>query len=81
MSISHSDLPTGAPLAARKVLAIPPPTMRRSTFSSSASRMVSFEDTFEPATIATSGRFGVASARSRASSSPTSSGPAHATGA
>ncbi len=60
---------------------MPPPTISRSTFSSSASRIVSLVLTFEPATIATSGRFGFSSARSSASSSPTSSGPAQATGA
>ena len=38
-------------------------------------------ETLEPATIATSGRAGFASARSSASSSATSSGPAQATGA
>ena len=81
MSISHSDLPTPTPVAARKVLAMPPPTISRSTFSSSASRMVSLVLTFEPATMATSGRAGFSSARSSAASSPTSSGPAQATGA
>ena len=40
---------------------------------------MSLVDTFEPATMATSGRAGLASARSSASSSPTSSGPAQAT--
>ena len=42
---------------------------------------LSLVDTFEPATMATSGRAGLASARSSASSSATSSGPAQATGA
>jgi hypothetical protein len=81
MSISHSDLPTFTPVAARKVLAMPPPTMSRSTRSSSDSRMVSLVLTLEPATMATIGRWGFSSARSSASSSPTSSGPAQATGA
>ena len=43
--------------------------------------MVSFEETLEPATIATNGRFGLASARLNASSSAAINGPAQATGA
>ena len=43
--------------------------------------MVSLVDTLEPATIATSGRFGCASALPSASISAASSGPAQATGA
>ena len=42
---------------------------------------MSLVETLEPPTIATSGRAGCCSARSSASSSPTSSGPAQATGA
>ena len=60
---------------------MPPPTISASTFAASARRMVSLVDTFEPATIATSGRRGLASARVSASSSAAISGPAHATGA
>ena len=79
ISASCSDLPTLMPVAARKVLAMPPPTMSLSTLASRDSSTVSLVDTFEPATMATSGRAGLASARSSASSSPTSSGPAQAT--
>ena len=43
--------------------------------------MVSLVETLEPPTIATSGRFGFASALPSASSSAAISGPAHATGA
>ena len=63
------------------VLAMPPPTISPSTFAASARRTVSLVDTFDPATIAISGRFGCASARVSASSSAASSGPAQATGA
>jgi len=81
MSASCSDFPTGTPVAARKVLAMPPPTISLSHFSMSDSSTVSFVETLEPATIATIGRAGRLSARSSASSSPTSKGPAQATGA
>ena len=70
ISFSHSDLPTLTPVAARKVLAMPPPTISWSTFSSSDSSTVSLVETLEPPTIATSGRAGFCSARSSASSSP-----------
>jgi hypothetical protein len=63
------------------VLAMPPPTMSASTFAASALSTVSLVDTFEPPTIATSGRLGFASAFPSASSSAAISGPAHATGA
>ena len=79
ISASCSDLPTPTPVAARNVLAMPPPTISLSTFSSSDSSTVSLVETFEPPTIATSGRAGFSSALSSASSSPTSSGPAQAT--
>ncbi len=78
---SDSDLPIGLPVAARNVFAMPPPTISWSTLSASDSRIVSFVETFDPATIASSGRFGSCNARPSASSSPASSGPAHATGA
>ena len=81
MSGSCSDLPTATPVAARKVLAMPPPTTSWSTFAIRLSRTSSLVETFEPPTIATSGRFGFSSARSSASSSAASSGPAQATGA
>ncbi len=64
-----------------KVFAIPPPTISWSTRCASDSRMLSLVDTFEPATIATSGRRGASSARASASSSAASSGPAQAIGA
>ena len=79
ISASCSDLPTLTPVAARKVFAMPPPTMSLSTLPSSDSSTVSLVETLLPATMATIGRAGLASARSRASSSPTSNGPAHAT--
>ena len=44
---------------------MPPPTMSLSTFSISDSSTVSLVDTFEPATMATSGRAGCASALAR----------------
>ena len=78
---SAKDLPIGNPLASMKVLAIPPPTMSSSTLSAKALRIVNFEDTLEPATIATSGRLGLASALLKASNSAAISGPAQATGA
>ena len=57
---SASDLPILPPSASTNVLAMPPPTISTSTFAASARRIVSLVDTFEPATIATSGprRFG-----------------------
>src|SRR6202521_5944984 len=66
ISASHRDLPTLTPVAARKVLAIPPPTISRSTFSSSDSSTSSLVETLEPPTIATSGLAGCCSARSSA---------------
>ena len=62
-----------------KVLAMPPPTISWSTFSARLFRMVSLVLTLEPATIATSGRLGLASAFVMASISAASSGPAQAT--
>ena len=78
---SLSDLPIFFPAAARKVLAMPPPTTSWSTFSDSDSSTVSLVETFEPPTIATIGRFGLSNALVNASSSPVSRMPAHATGA
>ncbi len=77
-SASASDLPIGRPAASMKVLAMPPPTISWSTFFASDCRMVSLVDTLEPATIATSGRLGLASALLIASISAASSGPAQA---
>jgi hypothetical protein len=74
-SISTSDLPTLKPRAAMNVLAMPPPTMSWSTLSTRFSSSVSLVDTFEPATIASSGRAGCSSALASASSSAMSSGP------
>src|SRR5690606_16876641 len=76
---SYSDLPTGNPAAARKVLAIPPPTISWSHFSDRALSTSSLVDTFEPATIAAIGWAGLSSALASASSSAASSGPAQAT--
>ncbi len=78
---SASDLPMGRPAASRKVLAMPPPTISWSTLSASALRMVSLVLTLEPATMAASGRLGLASALLMASISADSSGPAQAMGA
>ena len=55
---SASDLPMLPPAARMNVLAMPPPTISASTFAASARRIVSLVETFDPATIATSGRFG-----------------------
>ena len=55
-------LPIGRPAASRKVLAMPPPTIRPSTFFARLCRMLSLVLTLEPATMASSGRFGWASA-------------------
>src|SRR6516225_9986482 len=49
ISVSHSERPTCTPVAARKVLAMPPPTISLSTLSSSASSTISLVETFEPA--------------------------------
>jgi hypothetical protein len=46
---SASDSPMRLPEASRKVLAMPPPTISWSTLSASDLRMVSLEDTLEPA--------------------------------
>ena len=58
---------------------MPPPTISLSTLPSRLSSTVSLVETFEPATIAISGRFGLSSAVSSAISSFISSGPAQAT--
>ena len=69
------------PAANMKVLAMPPPTTRPSTFAARLCRMVSLVDTLLPATMATSGRRGEARALVMASISAPSKGPAQATGA
>ena len=74
-------LPIGRPDASKKVLAMPPPTIRPSTFFERLCRMLSLVETLLPATIATSGRRGCASAWWIASISAASSGPAQAIGA
>src|SRR5688572_3719158 len=81
MSGSWRDLPTARPVAARKVLAMPPPTTSWSTLATRLSSTWSLVETFEPPTTATSGRLGSSSARPSASSSAASNGPAQATGA
>src|SRR5687768_9925054 len=74
MSGSWRDLPTARPVAARKVLAMPPPTTSWSTLATRLSSTWSLVETFEPPTTATSGRLG-------SSSAAASNGPAQATGA
>ena len=74
-------LPIFKPAASMKVLAMPPPTTRPSTFFARLCRMVSLVLTLLPATMATSGRRGEARALVMASISAASSGPAQATGA
>jgi len=80
-SASASESPMRLPSASRKVLAMPPPTISWSTLLASDLRMVSLEDTLEPPTMATSGRFGSCSALPRASISAPMRMPAQATGA
>src|SRR6056297_1986680 len=75
---SNMDFPMRWPAAARKVLAMPPPTISWSTFSISASSTSSLPETLAPPTMATSGRAGLASALSSAATSRASSGPATA---
>ena len=68
-SCSHSDLPTSVPRAARKVLAMPPPMTRASTF---CTRLVSrsiLVETLAPPTIAITGRAGLSRPAESASSS------------
>ena len=60
---------------------MPPPTINWSTLSASDSKIESLVETFDPPTIATSGRLGANKARPRASSSACSRGPAQAVGA
>src|SRR5690554_5055876 len=55
---SYSDLPTGLPAAAKKVLAIPPPTIIWSQISDNDSNTSSLVETLAPPTIATNGRPG-----------------------
>ena len=78
---SASDLPIFMPAASMKVLAMPPPGIRRSTFPASAASTESLVETLAPATMATRGRAGRSSALERASISAAMSGPAHAIGA
>ena len=60
---------------------MPPPTISRSTLVARLCRIASLVETLLPATIATSGRAGAASACVSASISAASSGPAQASGA
>src|SRR5690554_6714540 len=80
-SSSYNDLPTGLPAAAKKVFAIPPPTMIWSHISDKDSNTSNLVDTLEPPTMATSGRAGLSKALPNASNSFANNGPAHATGA
>src|SRR5690554_7681864 len=75
---SYSDLPTGLPAAAKKVLAIPPPTIIWSQISDNDSNSSSLVETLAPPTIATNGRPGLSNALPNASNSLASNGPAHA---
>ncbi len=77
-SASYSDLPTGKPAAARKVLAIPPPTISWSQTWLRLFSTSSLVETLEPATMAAIGLAGLFSALPSASSSAASSGPAQA---
>ena len=78
---SASDLPMGLPCASRKVLAMPPPTISKSTLSARLSKMVSLVETLLPATIAAIGRAGSFRALPKASSSAAIRMPAHDSGA
>ena len=60
-SASMSEVPTDLPWAARKVKHMPPPMMRVSAFSSSASMTLILSETFEPPRMATKGRRGSSS--------------------
>ena len=80
-SASARLLPIFRPAASMKVLAMPPPTISWSTFLDRLFKMVSLVDTLEPATMAASGRFGLARALLIASISAASKGPAQAMGA
>ena len=80
-SCSAKDLPTLKPLAAKKVLAIPPPTIKPSTLSANVSKTVSLVETLLPPTIAIIGRLGFSNACAKASNSSANNKPAHATGA
>ena len=78
---SAKDLPIFKPAASMKVLAMPPPTISWSTFFASACKMVSLVLTLLPATMAASGRLGLAKALVMASISADNKGPAQAMGA
>ena len=67
---SASELPILPPAARMNVLAMPPPTISASTLASSARRIVSLVETFDPATIATSGRAGIGERACRARRAP-----------
>ena len=75
---SAKDLPIFMPAANMKVLAMPPPTINWSTFLAKACRMVNLVLTLLPATMAASGRLGLARALLMASISAESKGPAQA---
>ena len=61
-SCSASDLPTGLPCAARKVLAMPPPMISTSTLAIRLPSRSSLVDTLAPPTMAATGRCGASSA-------------------
>ena len=69
-------LPTGWPLASRKVLAMPPPTTRTSTLVTRFSRTLILPDTLAPPTMAANGRSGDSRRFDRLASSSSMSRPA-----
>ena len=75
-SASCSDLPTPTPCAARNVLAIAPPITSTSTRPTRLPSSSSLVETLAPPTIAATGRAGLPSAASSASSSACISRPA-----
>ena len=76
MARSHSDLPTPTPRAYRKVFAMPPPIISTSTRPTRLPSTSSLVETLAPPTIAATGRRGLPSAASSASSSACISRPA-----
>ena len=76
-SASYKDAPTFTPVAAKKVLAIPPPTTMLSQISARLNRTSSLVDTFEPPTMASTGASGLSSARDNADNSSANRLPAH----
>src|SRR5215470_8164714 len=67
--VFRRDFPTGFPIAARNVLAIPPPMIKAFTLSMRLPSSSSLVETLAPPTIAATGRCGRSSAFASASSS------------